>query len=307
MSMRFLVRRGLRSIGAFALAALFTGCTEDASNPVVELEARRNFGYTVGSLIEHQVKIELPAGTRVDPKLLPSSGPVTDALDLRAIEWSQPDQNRLELRLRYLILQGVKGPESSTIPPLKFSVRRGDGLTELQTPEWSFALMPVIPPGIPDEKVELRPMHEIPAVLAGAGPWLFVCGLLGAGLCAFLIALQRGLFPALAAPPPFTAALRALTRPSFVLNATQRYDLALKRVHRAIDETAGATVLAVDLPAFLERHPGFGVVREQFVNFFDVSQRHFFGSPDPTPISDAQHRDLLEFCRRCARIERGLR
>lgn len=307
MSVRFLVRRGLRSIGAFALVTLFIGCAEDASNPVIELQARRDFGYTVGSLIEHHVKIELPAGTRVDPKLLPAPGPVSDSLDLRTIEWSQPDQSRLELRLSYLVLQGVKGPESSVIPPLKFSVRRGDGLAELQTPEWSFALMPVIPPGIPDEKIELRPMHETPAVPAGAGPWLFVCGLLSAGIFAFLIALRRGLFPALAEPPPFTAALRALTRPSFALNATQRYELALKRLHRAIDETAGATVLAVDLPAFLERHPAFGVVREQFADFFDVSQRHFFGSPDPTPISDTQHRDLLEFCRRCARIERGPR
>lgn len=307
MSMRSRVRRGLRSIGAFALVALFTGCAEDASNPVVELQARRNFGYTVGSLIEHHVKVELPAGTQVDPKLLPGPGPVTDSLDLRTIEWSQPDQRRLELRLSYLILQGVKGPESSIIPPLKFSVRRGDGLAELQTPEWSFALMPVIPPGIPDEKIELRPMHETPAVTAGAGPWLLICGSLSAGICAFLIALQRGLFPAFAKPPPFTAALRTLTKPSFTSNAAQRYDLALKRLHRAIDETAGATVLAVDLPAFLQRHPAFGVVREQFAKFFDVSQRHFFGAPAPTPISDAQYRDLLEFCRRCARIERGPR
>ncbi len=289
------------------LAGLQLGCTEKAAPPVVTLEARRDFGYTVGSLIEHRIVVDLPASAAVDSKLLPSPGPVNDWLDLRSVRWSMPRDDRLQIDLNYLILRGVKSPEPTAIPALTVSVRQGDAIDELHTPEWPFTLMPVIPPGIPDEKLEIRSMRMLPAATGSAQQWALAGSLLAAAACAVLIALRRGLFPALRSPDPFTAALRELARPNFSLSPAERYTAALKRIHRAIDETAGAAVFPASLVSFLERHPAFKPLRTEFEQFYRTSQRHFFATTDRDRGGETEWQALVEFCRRCARAERGPR
>lgn len=285
------------------LAALQIGCTEKTSPPVLALEAHRDFGYTVGSLVEHRIVVDLPPSATADPKLLPGPGPVNDWLDLRKVQWSMPRDDRLQIDLTYQILRGVKSPEPAAIPSLTVSVRQDDAITELHTPEWPFTLMPVIPPGIPDEKLEIRGMRLLPATAGSIEKWALAGSLLAAAACAVLIAVRRGLLPVLSPPPPFTAALRELARPNFSLNPAERYTAALKRIHRAIDETAGSVVFPGSLAAFLERHPAFQPLRSEFDQFFRASQRHFFAAAD----HDTDWQTLVEFCRRCARAERGPR
>lgn len=289
------------------LAVIQPGCTEKASAPVITLAAARNFGYTVGSIVEHRIVIELPPNASVDPKLLPNPGPVNDWLDLRTLRWTMPKERKLQIDLGYLILKGVKDTEPAAIPPLALRIRQGDAVTELSTPEWPFTLMPVIPPGIPDEKVEIRGMVALPAPAMLSDASMLAIWLFAAAACGFLIALRRGLFPALAAPPPFTAALRELGRANFSRSPAERYARALKRIHRAIDETAGATVFPATLPPFLDRHRAFRPLRAEFEQFFLASERHFFADADGVHTGDERWQSLVDFCRRCAHAERGLR
>lgn len=292
---------------ALALIALQQGCSGRDSAPTVKLEARRDFGYTVGSLVEHRVTVDLPPSASVDPNLLPGPGPVNDWLDLRSVRWSTAADDRLTLDLTYLILRGTKSPEPVAIPSLTLSLRHGDGVTELQTPEWAFTLMPVIPPGLADEKIEVRGMHRLPASSVATERWVLTLALLGAGVCAFLIALRRGVFPSLAPPPPFTAALREFGRPRFSMSPAERYTAGLQRIHRAIDQTAGIAVFPANVPEFLEHHPAFRPLRAEFEQFFETSQRHFFAAAGTETGGETGWQQLVEFCRRCARAERGLR
>lgn len=296
-----------RSSVWLVLVGLQVACTEKTSSPVVALEAGRDFGYTVGSLVDHRIVVDLPPNTSVDPKLLPSPGPVNDWLDLRTLHWSMPRDDRLQIDLTYLILRGVKSPEPTAIPALTLSVRHGDAISELHAPDWPFTLMPVIPPGIPDEKLEIRGMRSRPAASGSGEQWALAGSLFAAAACAFLVAWRRGLFPALGSPAPFTAALRELGHPSFALNPAERYTAALKRIHRAIDQTAGSAVFPASLAAFLDRHPAFTPLRAEFEQFFRASQRHFFATTDGDRGGDAEWQALVDFCRRCARAERGPR
>lgn len=306
---RPMYRTGFRSLALLLpiLAAAQFGCTEKTSSPVVTLVPARDFGYTVGSLVEHRIVIELPPNASVDPKLLPSPGPVNDWLDLRTLRWRMPGDRRLHIDLGYLILKGAKEPEPVAIPPLTLGIRQGDAVTELQTPEWPFTLMPVIPPGIPDEKLEIRGMAALPASAGFPEVWMLSTSLLAAAACGFLIALRRGLFPALASPPPFTAAERELGKPDFSRSPAERYAAALKRLHRAIDTTAGETVFAAALPPFLDRHQAFRPLRAEFEQFFLASERHFFAGAEIGADAEERRKALVEFCRSCARAERGLR
>lgn len=288
------------------LGALQFGCAEKTSAPVVTLEARRDFGYTVGGVVEHRVIVDLPPHASVDPQLLPGPGPVNDWLDLRSVRWSMPRDDRLQLDLAYLILKGVKTPEPTAIPPLSIGIRRDGGITQVPTPEWPFTLMPVIPPGITDEKLEIRGMRSLPSAAMRSEPWVLGGSVLGAAACAMLIALRRGLLPLLGPPPPFTAALRDIARLSAALPPTERYAASLKRIHRAIDETAGATVFPATLHQFLDRHPAYQPLRCEFEQFFRSSERHFF-AVEGDRIDAAAPQGLADFCRRCARVERGPR
>lgn len=291
------------------LGAFESGCSEKRSEPVVTLEARRDFGYTVGSIVEHRIIVDLAPNLSVDPKLLPGQGPVNDWLDLRTVRWSMPADDQLRLDVGYLILKGVKMPEPTAIPPLSLRIRHGDAVLELHSPEWPFTLMPVIPPDIPEEHVEIRGMRELETLGTATDLWLLVGSLLAATACLFLIALRRGLFPALVAPPPFTAALRELERPSFSLSPAERYVPALKRIHRAIDETAGTIVFSGTLAHFLGHHSAFRSLRSDFEQFFQISEQHFFASVESVHNEAEQARrwhSLVDFCRRCARCERGI-
>ncbi len=290
------------------LGCLQFGCSEKTAAPVVVLVAPRDFGYTVGTVVEHRIIVDLPPDATVDPNLLPSPGPVGDWLDLRTVRWSMPTEHRLQLDLGYLILRGVKAPEPAVVPALPVRIRQRDTVTELHAPEWSFTLMPVIPPGIPDEQLVVRGMHAPDRPSTEAAVWAMVASLSAAAACLLLIALRRGWFPALAAPPPFTAALREIERPRFSLRPDDRDAQALKRIHRAIDETAGWTVFPTGLPVFLEQNPAFRPLRKEFEQFFQISERLFFASSDGQGTAQTEHwPSLLDFCRRCSRSERGIR
>lgn len=290
-----------------ALAGLELGCTEKASAPIIQLEARRDFGYTVGSIVEHRILIDLPPGALVDPHVLPSPGPVNDWLDLRTIRWSMPNDKCLQLDLAYLILKGVRSPEPTAIPPLTFSIRLADTLTELRTPEWPFTLMPIIPPGIADENLAIRGMLSLPHRSVRSEILALTGLLLAAAVCAFLIALRRGLLPLFAPPQPFTAALREFGRPSPSSNQADRYAAGLKRIHQAIDETDGSVVFPTALTQFLDRHPAFRPLRAEFEQFFQCSQRHFFASVERAVAAGEDWHALADFCRRCAQAERSPR
>jgi mxaA protein len=101
---------------------------------------------------------------------------------------------------------------------------------------------------------------------------------------------------------PFGVAWRAL-RQADPASAEQRRE-TFRRLHGALNQTAGRVVFESDLGSFIAQHPQFASLREELANFFQRSREQFFAGA--TPSEDPGDSDwLLRFCRACRDAERG--
>jgi mxaA protein len=297
----------LRSL-ALILCLAGTGMlqAQPAVGPRIELQAARNFGYTMGSLIEHRVRLWLPDGAELLSPRLPSPGAVNDWLDLRTIRWERESGHIVRIDVTYQVFKGVREPETVVIPPLALAYRAADGHeAEIQTPEWPFGLSPLIPPATPDEKVTIRRDAQERKFPTEPAFYRWVAFLTAAALGALALAFRFGLIPTFGRQRPFAHAYRSLSRLSAIAKPDARYDAALRLVHAALAQTHGTPVFPAMLERFLIAHPAFAPLRPEFEQFLLSSQRHFF---DPS-TTDADLRTrwqaLENFCRRCARAERA--
>ena len=293
----------LRSI-ALLLCLVAGALRAETLAPHLEFEASRDFGYTLGSLIERRIRVWLPDGAELLPPLLPSPGAVNDWLDLRAIRWAQENPHVVRIDVTYQVFKAVRDPETAVIPPLAIAYRAGGTNAEIHTPEWPFGLIPLIPPATPDDKVMLRAdAHEQPFP-AQTAFYRLVGFLSAAAFGALLLAFRFGLIPGLGRRRPFAEACRRIARRQSASPAV-RLDTGLRAVHEALAKTHGKPVFPAMLDAFFEARPTFAPLRAEFEAFFDASQRHFF-EPDAEEADVSAHCQALEgFCRRCARLERS--
>lgn len=293
----------LRSLALlFCLAAAGTPRAETAA-PRLELQAPRDFGYTLGSLIEHRIRLWLPDGAELLPPLLPSPGAVNDWLDLRALRWQQADPHVVLIDVTYQVFKGVRDPETAVIPPLAIAYRTGGRTAEIRTPEWPFGLIPLIPPATPDDKVTLRPDAREQPFPAEAAFYRFVGALSAAALGLLALAYRFGLIPGQGRRRPFAEACRHLARLQ-TASPEVRLDRGLRLVHEALARTHGQPVFPAMLDAFFAAQPVFAPLRTEFEAFFETSQRHFFEPGAELGDAAARWPALEGFCRRCARLER---
>jgi len=298
----------MASLRSIALALCLTGSAAlqaETAAPHVELQASRDFGYTMGSLIEHRIRLWLPDGAEFLSPLLPSPGAVNDWLDLRTIRWHQESRQVVRIDVTYQVFKGVRDTETAVIPPLPIAYRAGGSNAEIRTPEWPFGLIPLIPPATPDDSVLIRrDAAQAPFVTAPVF-YRFIGFSSVALLGALALAFRLGLMPRIGQGRPFARARRELVRLRSHSRAAARYDAGLRLVHEAIDRSHGAPVFPAMLEDFLSGHPAFMPLRPDFEAFFQASQRHFFdpGTDDVEP--HARWQALEDFCRRCARLERS--
>jgi len=294
------------SISLFLLAGLGVAAHgQSAALPRVELQVDRDFGYTIGSIIEQRLIVDLPRGASLEADTLPTPGPVNEWLDLRAIRWQERTDQRWELAVAYLVLKGVRNPEPASIPPLVLGLRQGTATAQLQTPEWPFTLMPVIPPAIPDEKVAIRGPLPAPSFSLRTQAVAMAACLLGAAAGAAVAAVRLGLLPWFRENRPFARTFREVRKLSRRAKEETGYAAALQLVHQAIDETLGCAVFPALIGEFFARKPAFLSLRTEFESFFLSSQRYFFDTGIPDRALDERWRELEDFCRCCAKAERG--
>jgi mxaA protein len=80
---------------------------------------------------------------------------------------------------------------------------------------------------------------------------------------------------------------------------------ALRRLHRAFDETAGVSIFPQHLAEFFTRHPAFGDLQTDTQKFFTNSRLAFFSKHTESDNSITK-KWLLDFCERCRDRERGM-
>lgn len=274
-----------------------------APEPRVEFSTARDFGYTLGTVIEHRITVAVPEGYHLETQALPAPGALDDALDLRDIAWeADPTQGETRYRLRvvYQTFKGVRASEAAKVPALTLRFRGPDPM-ETQIPAWNFTVTPLIPPDLADDKVTIRP--ALPPEPMTHAPHRLIAALVGIAAVSALWAWWR--YAPSRQNRPFARAYRELRRDLRGPVSLERFRTAAKRLHRALDDTAGGTLFADQLAGFCAERPAFAALGEDLAAFFVLSQQLFFTAPDAPPPEDFPAARLETLCRRCAAAERG--
>lgn len=289
------------------LSAVGTAQAEDVSVAVIP---ERGFGYFVGDLVRARIEIRAGGDLRLSRASLPQAGPLTTALDLRAVEVEEAERagERLwRIDLTYQNFYVALDVRDLVVPGFAVSLDGLAGRRVVDVPEWRFGVAPLreISPEHPERARDYMRPDSIPPHVGDAGP--------RNGALAFAAAAVAGLAAVARdrAWPPFhrrRARIFAALSRRFAAQARRPRDdrelrEALQRLHRAIDAANGASVLSGDLAEFLRARPEFAPLRDSFETFFAASNRIFFGAGGAT--ADFGMAELARFTAALAARERA--
>jgi mxaA protein len=284
------------------------------AEPIVrrlEVATPRAFGYVIGDTLEHRVTLELARPYRLDEASLPAAGPLRAGLELRApvVRVRQTrDTTRYEILLTYQVFQFAERLQTLAIPPVELRVDKGGPSLPVMVPEWRFSLAPLAPRRIEGSAAlpELRPDRPPPTM--PVRPHVYRLIALAAGLVTVLLYLAHawwGLPLFARRKRPFARAFRDLRRLARKPFSETRYRDALRRLHRAFNQTAGRTLFADNLDLFFSHHPEFAGLRTPIEALFMQSRQAFYQPRQGLAADAGSLGELVQLCRRCRALERG--
>jgi len=282
------------------------GMAQDQPLPQLEIQEPRAYGHVVGDVLERRIAIELPPGTRLAEKSLPKPGRTGAWLDLQAAEVSVTagvNSHRVEITLAYQIVNAPREVLTLALPEVMLQLSGGT-VPSVDVPERPFTVGPLTPTTI----LARGPLDEMqpdapPALIdTGARERRLAAYAVAGGMLALFLFYRLWGIPFLArGRGPFAQAYRRVKRLAG-RDDTETLRDALRRIHRALDDSAGRAVFAGELRAFLAEQPRFGPLASDLEQFFEISRREFFGEGVQEPGLPAW---LADFCRRCRNLERG--
>lgn len=281
-------------LSVLVVAGLLMNANDGAVPAKLQSQDDHAATHTMGDLIVRDIVVSTGPGIRIDSASLPTPGALSDWAEISKVETDSVDE-QTRVRITYQVFYGVRGPETAELPPLRLRFEGDGGGPDVEAPALPVSFMPLIPPGIPDEKVAIRPLR--PAEILATSPygqWLAL-SLVAAGAGLLYLLWMRGLLPLLAGPLPFRRACRDLQRTASQPSPGQAACLIL---HRALNETAGEALFGNGLESFIDCHPEFAGLRGELDEFFALSRRVFF--------ADDADGDAYAHCLKLARRARLL-
>jgi hypothetical protein len=305
-------------MGLLVLALVMLAATVHAeiieNDPRIKLttiEPARDVGYTVGDVLTRTVILEAPSNLTLFDTSIPIAGSDKkrrgkgSGIELRKVEFEKHPgviTNRYVLRLSYQVFTTAVTAKPAALPPeyVKFGGKNEKSF-EFRIPSWSFRISPLAVFGSVDVEKDMSSFQG-PLLLDATRDRLILyslLGVLGISLLGLLYVLgTHAWMPRMGGP--FARAYRDLKK---LPSTDQGLAIAIERLHRAIDTTAGIRVFS---PAgLLERRPAFAPVRDELERFFGLSRTVFF-EPSASHGIDDPMGWLKRFCRRCRDCERGL-
>jgi mxaA protein len=290
----------------FSLLFLLSAAPAHAAEVDVAVKPERTFGYFVGDLIRAEVDVLAPKGRELAPASLPRPGPLGASLFLRDVAVHEAERDGRRSILVNLVYQNFYvALDVRNIEIPGFELRIGGEVVPV--PAWTFSVAPlreVVPGPVESAKDYLRP-DGAPILADEAAPrFLSLTAGMAAIISLALVARDRG-WPPLQRRRTrvFSILARKLTKRAGASADAEAFRETLKELHRALDATNGASLLAEELPAFLTRHPQFAAERYGLEGFFETSRRTFFGEAAEAPAYD-DFRRLLQLITTLARLER---
>ncbi|MGB8337891.1 MAG: hypothetical protein WCD07_01945 [Burkholderiales bacterium] len=298
------------------LLPIFTLAQEKATEPkaanasvadfTVRTEEPRPFGYVIGDELSRRVEIDTPSASKLQNDFLPRPGRVDAWLELRAINTAEKSigtNTRHTLDLRYQIMNSPEKVKTHSLSKLLIIFNNNDALKSVEIAESPFTVSPITPAFVlaRDGLEEMRADKSAQLIDASAHYWrLGFATLAVAAALLSLIYIKWGMPFLRKHNGPFARARRDINK----LSETDS-PAALRRLHRAFDETAGVSIFPQHLTEFFTRHPAFSDLQTDTRKFFSNSRQAFF-SKAAASDSSINKKWLLDFCARCRDRERGM-
>ena len=252
------------------------------------------YGYQVGDVAERRVRIQLPAGAKLDLESLPTPNRQGGAVELSSlVHQGASDAAEQSLLLRYQVLRSPEVPTVFELPTLNLRTTvptgqaGGKGLREalLRVPAHPLMVSPIAP-AQPPNRAGLGPLQpDLPAPLPPMAPirqrakaW-GVLALVALGWLLWRHVLRALLWRR---QRPLARAWRDIRR---LPAAPDEHTLgaALRRLHSALNEDAGRVLLAADVPAWLAQRPQYQAQAAALQDLHQRSSQHFFAAPGHAP------------------------
>lgn len=278
------------------------------AEPVPDVLTRepRAFGYQVGDLVRRDVVVFAPAGWTLNGESLPKPGARGQPLELRSVARTEQREDggvRHQLQLQYQVFFAPSAVRTFDLPPLRLVLQGAVREATLHVDAWPVVVAPLVQAEAPARRGlgDLQPDREPFTIdLAPTQRWLRAWLALAAAALLALGLLHVAL-PALdRRRRPFAQAFAELRRlPSDA--DTARWRDACRRLHRALDRSAGEVVFEHGLQRFVGARPAFAPLRDDLQRFLQLSRREFFTGA-ARDATDAAW--LVELSRRCRDAER---
>jgi mxaA protein len=273
---------------------------------VLDIVNPRPFGHVIGDVLRREITVQPPSHYEMDRASLPPAGPLDDWIEARPAvveKSSMLGRVRYRITLTYQIMGSPESVISLSLPEVTLVFRRAQQQVTTTMPDWPVTLAPLAPENVPARAglPEMRP--DQPPSLIPTRPLEIRLGGYAALFALTLLYLGYRQFGWLnfAGAGPFARAYRDLKNIAKQNRDASGLQSAMRRVHRAFDETAGRTMFAGRLEEFFSSHARFSGVRDSIELFFDRSRHEFFGASTAGRMSID---DVIMLCRECYRCER---
>jgi mxaA protein len=302
----------MASIGSLLalLAPSVPAAAAEQPSPVTrtEISEPRAFGYVIGDVLTRRIELDAERGVSLDTDRLPKPGRVSSWLELARVthESSRAGAHtRYTIILTYQLMNAAQELRALVLPALRIPFRTAAGAVFEDVPEYAFTAGPLTPQYVLAREGLEEMQPDIPPQPLSTTAVRARLALYGAGLCAIVLYFAYAYFglPFFSrSRGPFARALRRVNAAARVGDPQQAMQAAMKAMHGAFDETAGATVFGEQLEGFFAVHERFAPLRPSVERFFAGSREAFFG----TGCAQLSVPWLAALCRDLRDRERGV-
>lgn len=266
---------------ASATTAATASPTATSAAPARTIEPRA-FGYVIGDVLTQRVRLDGASGD-IAASALPSAGRVGIWLERRPAHVETGADGHRWLVLTYQITNSPQSLTPIELPPLTLNL---PGDAPLHLDAWPISIGPLTPDATsgngdlqairPDRLPPRAPVARIERRLYGSLGALAI--VLIAWAAWWQLRNRRE-----AARLPFARAWREIAATNGNANGNTNADdeATWRRLHRALDETAGRVVQHDQLAPLFARAPWLEPQRESLEQFYEQSAARFFGTGAP--------------------------
>jgi len=303
----------MKTRGVIAVIISFTGLIlMSASEAAIRQKQdilSRDFGYVIGDIVKRKIILEIEHPHTMSQEQIPKPGRINRWLELRRSDVqikSHKEFSRYQIELEYQIFNSEPGHTEIFLPGFDLYITTSERTLPAVFHDRPIRVMSITEddPSRSLEFLDLQPPISPQPVSEFSGWIKLGFAVLGICLSLLLVVYVYAVFPWIERlNGPFAQAarkIRSLRKSADMKDASHK---ALKHIHTAFNQTYGKVLLHDDLEMFFQKQPAFKKLQQELTSLFVYSRALFFDEPE---TSERTVSELLDICRQCRDVERGL-